>query len=269
MKRIFALCLTVLLLATLLTGCASKPAASPTTPLKVGVTAGPHEQIMEKVKELAKAQGLDIELVVFSDYIQPNVLLFEKQLDLNSYQHQPYLDKFNKDQKMNLISIATTVNFPMGIYSNKIKSLSDLKSGDKISLPNDPTNGARSLILLEAAGIIKLKEGSGLASTVKDIVENPLNLQFIELEAPMVARSLPDVTAAAINTNFAIEAGLNPVKDSIFIEPKDSPWVNVIAVRPDGSKDDPRVQQLVKVYQSDAIKQFIEEKFDGSVVPGF
>ena len=268
MKKILSLCLCLLLFGTLLTGCGSKPVASTAGPLKVGVTAGPHEQIMEKVKELAKDQGLEIELVVFSDYVQPNILLFEKQLDANSYQHQPYLDKFNRDQKMDLIPIASTVNFPMGVYSNKIKSLSDLKAGDKVSLPNDPTNGARSLILLQSAGIIKLKEGSGLASTVKDIAENPLNIQFIELEAPMVARSLPDVTAAAINTNFAIEAGLNPVKDSIFIEPKDSPWVNLIAVRPD-SKEDPRIQKLVEVYQSDSIKAFIEETFSGSVVAGF
>ncbi|MEW9123237.1 MAG: MetQ/NlpA family ABC transporter substrate-binding protein [Thermotaleaceae bacterium] len=269
MKKILSLCLSLVLLGAFLTGCGSKPTSSTdTAPLKVGVTAGPHEQIMEKVKELAKEQGLEIQLTVFSDYVQPNVHLFEKQLDVNSFQHQPYLDKFNADQKMDLLSIATTVNFPMGVYSEKIGSLSDLKTGDKVSLPNDPTNGARALILLESAGVIKLKEGIGVAATLKDVVENPLNIELIELEAPMVARSLPDVRAAVINTNFAIEAGFNPVKDSIFIEPKDSPWVNVIAVRPD-TKDDERIKKLVEIYQSDAVKAFIDETFDGSVIAGF
>jgi D-methionine transport system substrate-binding protein len=178
------------------------------------------------------------------------------------------LVKFNEDQKMNLVKIANAVNFPMGAYSKKVKNLDELKQGDKVSIPNDPTNGARALILLESAKVIKLKEGVGVKATVQDIVENPKKVQIIELEAAMVPRSLEDVSAAVINTNFAMEAKLNPVKDSIFLEPKDSPWVNIIVARPD-NKDDAKVKKLVESYQSEEIKKFINETFGGSVIAGF
>ncbi|MFT9497979.1 MetQ/NlpA family ABC transporter substrate-binding protein [Anaerosolibacter sp.] len=268
MKKFFILAISTLLILSLLAGCGAKPASQPEQPLKVGVTAGPHEQVAEKVKEIADANNLTIELVVFTDYVQPNIQLFEKQLDVNIFQHQPYLDQFNTDHKMDLVSIASAVNFPMGVYSKKLKSLDELKDGDQISLPNDPTNGARALILLESANVIKLREGAGIKVTLKDIVENPKNIEFIELDAPMVARSLDDVAVAVINTNFAIEAGFVPTKDSIFIEPKDSPWVNVIVTRPD-QQEDPRIKKLVEFYQSDEIKEFIDATFEGSVVPGF
>jgi len=267
MKKIFVFSMSILLILALAAGC-STTASNEQKPLKVGVTAGPHEQVMEKVKELAEKQGLEIKLVVFNDYIQPNIQLFEKQLDVNIYQHQPYLDKFNADHNMNLISIAPVVNFPMGVYSDKIKSLDELKEGDKVSLPNDPTNEARALILLQAAGVIKLKDDAGVTANIHDVIENPKNIELLELDAPMVAHSIKDVAAAVINTNFAIQAGFNPVKDSIFIEPKDSPWVNVVAVRPE-NKDNKRIKKLIEVYHSDEVKKFIEETFDGSVVPGF
>jgi D-methionine transport system substrate-binding protein len=274
MKRTVSILLSVVLGVSLLAGCGAKQTASTVStakleaPLKVGVTAGPHEQVAEKVKEIAKAKGLNIELVVFNDYVQPNKQLFEKQIDANIYQHEPYLVKFNEDQKMNLIKIANAVNFPMGAYSQKLKSLDELKQGDKVSLPNDPTNGARALILLESAKVIKLKPGVGVKATVQDIVENPKGIKFIELEAAMIPRSLTEVSAAVINTNFAMEAKLNPVKDSIFIEPKDSPWVNVIVARPD-NKDDARIKKLVECYQSEEIKKFIDTTFQGSVITGF
>jgi D-methionine transport system substrate-binding protein len=271
MKKTVSIILSALLGAAILAGCGAKQTASAPKveePLKVGVTAGPHEQVAEKVKEIAEKKGLNIKLVVFNDYVQPNKQLFEKQIDVNIYQHEPYLVKFNEDQKMNLVKIANAVNFPMGAYSQKIKNLNELKEGDKVSLPNDPTNGARALILLESAKVIKLKEGVGVKATVKDIVENPKQIKFIELEAAMIPRSLSEVSAAVINTNFAMEAKLNPVKDSIFIEPKDSPWVNVIVARPD-NKDDSRIKKLVEAYQSEEIKKFIDETFAGSVVPGF
>ncbi|TDT45647.1 MetQ/NlpA family ABC transporter substrate-binding protein [Fonticella tunisiensis] len=268
MKKLHVLLLSLVLILAVLTGCTAKSASKNEQALKVGVTAGPHEQIVEKVKELAEKQGLKIEIVTFNDYVQPNVQLFDKKIDVNIYQHEPYLNKFNSDKNMNLVKIAPTVNFPMGVYSNKIKSLNELKNGDKIALPNDPTNEARALILLQSANVIKLKDGVGINATLKDVVENPKNIKFVELEAAMVPRSLPDVTAAAINTNYAMEAGLNPVKDSIFIEPKDSPWVNIIAARPD-NKDDERIKKLVEIYHSDEVKKFIEETFQGSVIPGF
>jgi D-methionine transport system substrate-binding protein len=267
-KKILSVILSTILVGSVFTGCGAKTATNEVKSLKVGVTAGPHEQVVEKVKEVAEKQGLNIEIITFNDYVQPNIQLNDKQIDVNIFQHQPYLDKFNGDHNMNIISVGNAVNFPMGVYSIKIKSLDELKSGDKVSLPNDPTNGARALMLLEAANVIKLKEGIGAKATVRDIIENQKNIEFVELEAPMVARSLPDVTAAVINTNFAVEAKLNPVKDSIFIEPKESPWINVIAVRPE-NKDDDIVKELIKVYQTEEIRKFIDETFGGAVVAGF
>lgn len=273
MKKVASIILSAVLGATLLAGCGTKQSATATAPkldepLKVGVTAGPHEQVAEKVKEIAEKNGLNIKLVVFNDYVQPNKQLFEKQIDVNIYQHEPYLIKFNEDQKMNLVKIANAVNFPMGAYSQKLKSLDELKQGDKVSLPNDPTNEARALILLESAKVIKLKAGVGVKATIQDIVENPKQLKFVELEAAMVPRSLTEVAASVINTNFAMEAKLDPVKDSIFIEPKDSPWVNIIVARPD-NKDDARIKKLVEAYQSEEVKKFIDTTFKGSVIAGF
>ncbi len=233
--------------------------------LKIGVTAGPHEQIMEKVKEVAAKDGLEIELVVFNEYVMPNVALDEGELDVNSFQHKPYLDKFKADRKLDLVDIANTVNFPMGMYSSKVGDVSELKDGDKIGLPNDPTNGSRALILFEQAGLITLKEGVGVAATVKDIEENKLNLEFIELEASQIPRQLEELAAAAINTNFAVEHGFVPTKDSIFIEPSDSPWVNLIAVRTE-NQNDPVLEKLLKAYHSDEVKKFIEDTFEGSVI---
>jgi D-methionine transport system substrate-binding protein len=274
MKKSILALITSLVLVSGLAGCASKPASEEATgkkaesTLKVGVTAGPHEQIVKKVKELAELKGLKIEIVAFNEFVQPNIQLFEKQLDVNIFQHEPYLNKFNADRKMNLVKVAPSVNFPMGIYSKKLKAVDGLKDGDSVSLPNDATNLARSLMLLESANIIKLKDGAAVTATVKDIVENPKGLKFIELEAPMVIRSMDDVTVAVVNTPFAVQAGLNPVKDSIFIEPKDSPWVNFIVTRPE-LKEDERIKTLVEVYHSAETRKFIEETFSGSVVPGF
>ncbi len=236
--------------------------------LKIGVTAGPHEQIMEKVKEVAAEKGLEIQIEVFTEYVMPNVALAEGDLDVNSFQHKPYLDNFKSERNLDLIEVATNVNFPMGIYSTGLGNVSELKEGDKVGLPNDPTNGARALILFEAAGLITLKEDIGVKATVNDIVDNPLNLNFIELEASQIPRQLGELAAAAINTNFAVEHGFVPTKDSIFIEANDSPWVNVIAVRT-ANKDDAVIKKLIEAYHSDEVKQFIEETFEGSVVPSW
>ncbi|SCY69906.1 MetQ/NlpA family ABC transporter substrate-binding protein [Alkaliphilus peptidifermentans] len=267
MKRI-CLVLTVILLVFTVIGCGAKPTTSGESSLKIGVTGGPHEQVAKKVQELAAEEGLSIELVVFNEYIQPNIQLFEKQLDVNIFQHEPYLIQFNADRNMDLITIAPTVNFPMGIYSNKISSPTELQNGDKVAVPNDATNQARALILLETSGVIKLKEGIGTAATVRDIVDNPKELKIVELEAPMLIRALPDVAVGVINTNFIIEAGMNPVRDSIFIEDKNSPWVNYIVTRPE-LKEDERIKKLVEVYHSDEVRRFIENTFQGSIVPAF
>lgn len=236
--------------------------------LLVGITAGPDEAIWEKVQQVAAKDGLDVELKVFTDYVMPNIALAEGELDANSFQHKPYLDDFKAERNLDIVEVANTANSPMGIYSDKIKEIDALKEGDKVGLPNDPTNASRALVLFEDVGIIKLEQSAGVTATVKDIEENPLNLEFVELEASQIPRQLDELAAAAINTNYAMEHGYVPTEDAIAIEPKDSPWVNVIAVRTE-NKDDPVLQKLTEAYQSDEVKQFIETEFEGAIVPSW
>lgn len=237
-------------------------------PLKIGVTAGPHAQIFEQVKKVAEKSGLKIQVIEFSDYVQPNAALAAGDLDANSYQHKPYLDAQVKDRGYKITSVGYTVNFPIGLYSKKVKKLEDLKEGAGFGIPNDPTNGGRVLLVLQDKGLIKLKDSAGLKATPLDVVSNPKKLRFVELDAAQLARSLDDLDAAAINTNFAISAGLNPKTDAIAQESAKSPYVNLIAVR-DADKDKPWVAQLLKAYQSPEIRQFIETQFKGAVLPGF
>lgn len=236
--------------------------------LVVGVTAGPHEEILEKVKELAEKEGLTIKIEVFSDYVMPNVALAEKEIDMNSFQTEPFLDQMKIDRDLDLVKVADTVTFPMGIYSSKVKGIDELQNGAKIGLPNDPTQGGRALLLFESAGLITLKEGADSSTTVYDIEENKNNYEFIELDAAQITRQLDELDAAAINTNFAIEFGLLPTEDSIFIEPKDSPFSNLIAVRSE-SKDEKVVQQFIDLYHSEEVKKFIDETFSGSMIPSW
>ena len=233
--------------------------------LVVGVTAGPHEQILEKVAEVAAEQGLEIEPQVFNEYVMPNIALAEGDLDVNIFQHLPYLEQFKADRNLDIIEVAPAVNFPMGIYAAEIKDVSEIGEGDKIGLPNDPTNGARALMLFEAAGLIKLNPEVGANATVLDIVENPLNLEFVEVEASQIPRMLDEFKAAAINTNYAIEHGYVPTRDSIYLEPSDSPWINWMVVRTE-DKDNELVQRLIEAYHTDEVKQFIEDEFEGSVI---
>jgi D-methionine transport system substrate-binding protein len=244
---------------------ATSPAFAQGKPLKVGVTGGPHAEIMEAVKEQAAKQGLAIQIVEFSDYVQPNVALASGDLDANSYQHQPYLDNANADRGYKLVSIAKTVIFPIGIYSKKVKSLDVLKEGARIGIPNDPTNGGRALLLLQGQGLIKLKAGVGLKATPLDIAENPRKLRFIELDAAQLPRSLDDTDASAINTNFAMQAGLDPKRDAIAQESPDSPYANVLAVR-EKDKDRPEFAKLVAAYHSQPVKDFIQSKYHGAVI---
>ncbi|MET1113975.1 MAG: MetQ/NlpA family ABC transporter substrate-binding protein [Comamonas sp.] len=238
------------------------------TSIKVGVTAGPHAQIFEQVKLVAEKQGLKIQVVEFGDYIQPNAALAAGDLDANSYQHLPYLDAQVKDRGYKLVRVADTVNFPIGLYSKKVKKLADLPQGAKFGIPNDPTNGGRVLLLLQAQGLIKLKENAGLKATPLDVVSNPKKLRFVELDAAQLPRSLDDLDASAINTNFAISAGLNPKTDAIAQESAKNPYVNILVVR-ETEKAQPWVAKLVKAYQSPEVRQFIETQFKGSVVPAF
>ncbi|MDD0809435.1 MetQ/NlpA family ABC transporter substrate-binding protein [Curvibacter sp. RS43] len=237
-------------------------------PLKIGVTAGPHAQIFEQVKKVAEKDGLKVQIIEFSDYIQPNAALAAGDLDANSYQHKPFLDQQVKDRGYKIVSVGYTVNYPMGIYSKKVKSLADLKPGARFGLPNDPTNGGRSLLVLQDQGLIKLRPEAGLKATPLDVIDNPKKLKFVELEAAQLARALDDLDAAAINTNFALSAGLTPGKDSIAQENAKSPYVNLIAVR-EQDKDKPWVAKLVKAYQSEEVRKFIQTEFKGSVLAGF
>ena len=237
-------------------------------PLKIGVTAGPHAQIMEQVKKVAEKQGLKIQVVEFSDYVQPNAALAAGDLDANSYQHKPYLDAQVKDRGYPFAVAANTVIFPIGLYSKKVKKLADLKEGARFGIPNDPTNGGRVLLLLQSLGLVKLKDGAGLKATPLDVVSNPKKLKFVELDAAQLPRSLDDLDASAINTNFAISAGLNPKTDSIAQESPDGPYVNLLVVR-EADKNKPWVAQLVKAYQSEEIRRFIETQFKGSVLAGW
>ena len=249
---------------------ASLPAAvlAQDKPLKIGVTAGPHAQIFEQVKKIAEKDGLKIQVVEFSDYIQPNAALAAGDLDANSYQHKPYLDAQIADRGYKFAPVGYTVNFPIGLYSKKVKKLEDLKEGAKFGIPNDPTNGGRVLLVLQDKGLIKLRDGAGLKATPLDVVSNPKKIKFVELDAAQLPRSLDDLDASAINTNFALSAGLNPGKDAIAQENAKSPYVNLIAVR-EADKDKPWVAKLVKAYQSEEVRKFIQTEFKGSVLPGF
>lgn len=248
---------------------ASLPAAvlAQDKPLKIGVTAGPHAQIFEQVKKIAEKDGLKIQVVEFSDYIQPNAALAAGDLDANSYQHKPFLDQQVKDRGYKIVNVGYTVNFPIGLYSKKVKSLAELKEGARFGIPNDPTNGGRVLLVLQDKGLIKLKPEAGLKATPLDVIENPKKLKFVELDAAQLPRSLDDLDASAVNTNYALSAGLNP-KDAIAQEAAKSPYVNLLAVR-EQDKDKPWVAKLVKAYHSEEIRKFVQAEFKGAVLAGF
>lgn len=277
MKKTGLFLTSLLLAASLVTACGGKQEAAPAnggaaaeqqTKIKVGVTGGPHEEIFNKVKEVAKGQGIDVELVVFNDYVQPNQALDKGNLDMNSFQTIPFLAKFNQDHKTKIVEIGKGVTFPMGLYSTKHKKVEDIPEGGVVGIQNDPTNRARALLLYQAAGLINLKDGVKDNATPLDIVENPKKLQFKELEAAFLARSLGNVEVASINTNFAMEAGYSPKKDAIFSETSDSPYVNIIAVR-EADKDNPTYKKLVDIYRSEEVKKFIDEHFEGAVLPSW
>lgn len=236
--------------------------------IKIGVTPGPHAQIMEKVKEVAASKDLDIEILEFSDYVVPNQALADGELNANSFQHKPYLDNQVADRGYDIVSVAFTVNFPMGVYSKKVKSLEELADGATVAIPNDPTNGGRALLILADKGLIKLKEGAGLKVGPADVTENPKNFTFAELDAAQLPRSLDDVDAAVINTNYALEAGLDPSKDPIAREGEKAPYVNIIAVN-GKDKDAPWVKTLIESYHNDTVKAFINDTFKGSVIAGW
>ena len=236
--------------------------------LSVAATPVPHAEILEFVKPALAKEGVNLKVKVFTDYIQPNVQVAEKRLDANFFQHQPYLDEFNKAKGTNLVSVAAVHLEPLGAYSSKYKKLDDLPNGATVVIPNDATNGGRALLLLDKAGLIKLKDSSNILSTPKDIAENPKKLKFRELEAATIPRVLTQVDLALINTNYALEAKLNPEKDALVIEGSDSPYVNILVARPD-DKDSADMQKLVAALHSPEVKAFINEKYKGAIIPAF
>jgi len=233
--------------------------------IKIGVTPGPHAQIMEKVKEIAATKGLNIQILEFSDYVVPNQALADGELNANSFQHQPYLDNQVRDRKFDLVSVAQTVNFPMGVYSKKVKSLAELKQGATVAIPNDPTNGGRALLILADQGLIKVNAAKGLKIGPADVTENPKKIEFAELDAAQLPRSLDDVDASVINTNYALEAGLNPKTDPIAREGEKAPYINVIAVK-SKDKDAAWVKTLIEAYHSAPVKDFVNTQFKGAVI---
>ena len=256
--------LTALAAAAALTSAAAQAADS----LSVAATAVPHAEILEFVKPALAKEGVELKIKVFTDYVQPNVQVAEERLDANFFQHQPYLDEFNKSRGTELVSIAGVHVEPFGAYSSKVKNLSELNEGAQVVIPNDATNGGRALLLLQKTGLISLKPEAGITATVKDIADNPKNLKIRELEAATLPRVLNQVDLALINTNYALEAKLNPTKDALAIEGSDSPYVNILVVRAD-RKDDAALQKLAKALNSAEVKSFITEKYQGAVVPAF
>jgi D-methionine transport system substrate-binding protein len=236
--------------------------------LSVAATAVPHAEILEFVKPALAKEGVELNIKVFTDYVQPNVQVVEKRLDANFFQHQPYLDEFNKSRGTELVSVVGVHVEPFGAYSSQHKSLADLPQAANVVIPNDATNGGRALLLLQKVGIITLKPEAGILATPKDIVENPKAIKVRELEAATLPRVLTQVDLALINTNYALEAKLNPTKDALAIEGSDSPYVNILVARAD-NKDSVAMQKLAKALNSAEVKAFIAEKYQGAVVPAF
>ncbi len=235
--------------------------------VRIGVSPGPHAEILEQVKPLLAKKGIDLKIVEFSDYVVPNQALDAGELEANSFQNQPYLDNQVKDRGFKIVSVGLTVNFPLGIYSSKYKSWAEVPDGATIAIQNDPTNGGRSLLLLQDKGVIRLKDGVGFKPSPADIVANPKKLKIIEVEAAQTPRTLADVAAAAINTNYAVDAKIEPTSAILREDPK-GPYVNLIAVRA-ADKDKPWVKTLVETYQSPEIKAFVAERFKGNVLAGW
>ena len=256
-----------LLLSTLLLIAAAAPAIAQET-IKIAVTAGPHAQIAEVAKKVAERDGLKLQIVEFNDYIQPNAALDAGDVQANSYQHLPFLQSQIQARGYRISAVGNTVTFPMGFYSKRYKSLADLPAGAKVGIQNDPSNSGRALALLQKYGVIKLKPTAGISATVQDVVENPKKLQIVQIEAAQLPRSLDDLAASAINTNYAVQANLVPTRDAIAIEDAKSPYANLIAVRTQ-DKDKPWVAKLVKAFQSPEVKKLVESSFSGSLVAAF
>lgn len=274
-KQTLILSLVFILALALFAGCSADTApaaaetpAAETTVLKVGATPVPHAELLALVADDLLAQGIELQVVEFTDYVKPNLALNDGELDANFFQHQPYLDGFNAEHQTDVVSAGNVHVEPLALYSEKADSADALPEGAVIAIPSDAVNGGRALILLEANGLITLSEDSGLDATELDIVENPKNLKFKAIEAAQLPRVLQDVDAAVINGNYAIEAGLNPVADGLLVEGAESPYANIVAVRA-GEENNEALKALLAALQSEEVKAFIESTYEGSVVAAF
>ena len=276
LKKLFAALAVSGGLVFTLAGCGDKapaektaaPAQTAAVELKIGVSPVPHADIINFVAPTLEKEGVKVKVIEFNDYVQPNLALAEKELDANFFQHKPYLDTFSKEHKLNLAVLTAVHLEPMGVYSKSIKNVADLPDGAKIAVPNDPTNGGRALKVLETAGILKVRPEAGILASPADIVDNPKQVKIVEVEAAQLPRALDDVDAAVINSNYALAAKLNPTKDAIAIESKDSPYANVVVVRA-GDENRPELQKLKNALLTPEVKKFLEEKYQGAVVPAF
>ena len=276
LKKALALALTGAVIIGAFAGCGAKKDSSDkkeeTKKIVIGASPSPHADILKVAKKELKKEGDELEIKEYSDYVQPNTALESGDLDANYFQHKPYLDDFNKQKKTHLVSAGTIHYEPFGIFPGKTKTLKDLKKGATVAVPNDTTNEARALLLLQDQGLIKLKDGAGLTATKKDIVENKKNLAIKEIEAAQIPRSLKDVDIAVVNGNYALEAGLKVNKDALATEDADSigakTYGNIVAVKKGNEKSD-ATKALVKALKSDAVKKYINDKYDGAVVPLF
>lgn len=273
-KKTIIASVAALALTGFITGCGDEKKAAAPAPkdskavtLKVGVSPVPHAEILGAVKDKLAKEGINVEIIEFTDYVQPNLALNDKNLDANYFQHKPYLDEFARSRNLKLVSAGAIHLEPMSVFSKKIKDLKDLPDGARVAIPNDPTNGGRALLVLQSAGLIKLRDGALITATPQDITENKKNLQFSELEAPQLPRSLEDADISVININFALEAKLNP-KDAIFTESSDSPYANIVAVR-EGDENRPEIKKLIEALTSQESKDFIEKKYNGAIKAAF
>ena len=275
MSKLVKILITVALMALMVVaaGCGGdkkeEKKADTNAPIKIGVTAGPHAEIMDNVKKLAEKDGLKIEVVEFSDFVSPNVALAQGELFANSMQHAPYLAAtLKKEPKFQLVEVFKTVNFPMAIYSTKYKKAEDIPAGATIGIPNDPSNGARALLVLADKGFIEVKDKNSVTTTVADITKNDKKYKIQELDAASIPKAMPDLDIAVINANYALVAKLNPSKDSLLIERNDNPFLNIFVTTKANEKD-PRIAQLKKIYQSAENKKFIADHFKGTITAGF
>lgn len=267
-RKLFTVLLSALAVLLLVAGCGGndkKAASGSGKALKIGATAGAHAEVVHAVAAEAKKQGLNVEVVEFTDYITPDKALAEGNLDLNAYQHVPFLNNFNKQHGTKLVPIGNTILIRQGLISDKIHDLKDVPTGATVAIPNDPTNGGRALLLLQQAGLLRLKDGVGYKATPKDVADNPKQLKFKELEAAQLPRSLADVDLAAITMNYILSSGIDPKKQGLFWEKKDEPLAVMVLAAREEDKDKPEFKKIVEIYKSETIKKFIEDKFHGTI----